>query len=49
MEYIAAVSGSSREVDKVKSKLLESNPLLEGKKKKKFKKKLEGFIYLSWL
>jgi len=31
MEYIAAVSGSSLEVDKVKSKLLESNPLLEGK------------------
>jgi len=29
MEYIAAVSGSSLEVDKVKSKLLESNPLLE--------------------
>jgi len=29
MEYIAAVSGSSNEVDKVKSKLLESNPLLE--------------------
>jgi len=29
MEYIAAVSGSSAEVDKVKNKLLESNPILE--------------------
>ncbi|ORX51799.1 hypothetical protein BCR36DRAFT_582836 [Piromyces finnis] len=29
MEYIAAVSGDSLEVDKVKSKLLESNPVLE--------------------
>jgi len=33
MEYIAAVSGDSLEVDKVKSKLLESNPVLEGTKK----------------
>jgi len=31
MEYIAAVSGSSAEIDKVKDKLLESNPILEGK------------------
>jgi len=29
MEYIAAVSGSSAEIDKVKSKLLGSNPILE--------------------
>jgi len=29
MEYIAAVSGSSTDIDKVKSKLLESNPVLE--------------------
>jgi len=29
MEYIAAISGSSIEVDKVKTKLLESNPILE--------------------
>jgi len=35
MEYIATVSGSSTKIDKVKNKLLESNPILEGKKKKK--------------
>jgi myosin-1 len=30
MRYIAAVSGSSKEVDKVKNQLLNSNPCLEG-------------------
>ena len=30
MQYITAVSKSSSEVDRVKSQLLESNPLLEG-------------------
>jgi len=42
MEYIATVSGSSTKIDKVKNKLLESNPILEGKKKKKKKKLLES-------
>lgn len=31
MQYIAAVSKSSKEVDRVKNQLLDSNPLLEGK------------------
>ena len=30
MQYIAAVSKSSKEVDRVKNQLLESNPILEG-------------------
>ena len=30
MKYIAAVSGSSAEVDRVKDQLLNSNPVLEG-------------------
>ena len=30
MRYIAAVSGSSKEVDHVKDQLLNSNPVLEG-------------------
>jgi len=30
MKYIAAVSGSSEQVDKVKDALLNSNPILEG-------------------
>ena len=30
MQYIAAVSRSSTEVDRVKNQLLDSNPILEG-------------------
>lgn len=30
MQYIAAVSKSSKDVDRVKNQLLESNPILEG-------------------
>jgi myosin-1 len=30
MKYIAAVSGSSEKVDRVKDQLLNSNPVLEG-------------------
>ena len=30
MQYVAAVSGKGREVDRVKEQLLQSNPVLEG-------------------
>lgn len=32
MQYIAAVSGKGKDVELVKEQLLQSNPLLEGKK-----------------
>ena len=32
MQYVAAVSGKGKQVDKVKEQLLQCNPILEGKK-----------------
>ena len=31
MQYVAAVSGKGKEIDRVKEQLLQSNPVLEGK------------------
>lgn len=31
MQYVAAVSGKGKQVDKVKEQLLQCNPILEGK------------------
>ena len=32
MQYVAAVSGKGKQVDKVKEQLLQCNPILEGRK-----------------
>ncbi len=47
MQYVAAVSKGSADVDRVKNQLLDSNPILEGRRAIRNVFRLEGLNYFS--